>query len=356
MGNHQVQAIARPSRPIALGARARGRTWIWVVLLGGLAACKPGCKAGSTSTAPESAGTSLSSATAQGRAHTFPTPVTLLQLGTSAYHTRLDLAADAIYLLTMDSAIRLVPGQKPEVTKLDLSDIGVATPSSFIYWSNGSLWLAPKRGGPPGPLAKVKDRPVYMVASGEQFAWIGPDEQGHTAVYVLRGGKPHTIHALSGTAAAATMVDDRVIFIERLESDAWRLGSVLRGGEPPSFSAPRRGRYPSMLARAHEVYYYFFEDKLSEVWAVSPDLRNERVVAKNVICSPLAAADRVFCGHMEGLFEISPTSGLAKLVYPSIGSSITTVAADPDRIVWVSDVGAEKLMVQLIHRKDLRAD
>jgi hypothetical protein len=282
--------------------------------------------------------------------------VTLVKLDTSAYHTRLDLAADAIYLLTMDSAIRLVPGREPEVTKLDLSDIGVATSSSFVFWSNGSLWLAPKRGGPPGPLAKVKDRPLYIVASGEQFAWIGPGEQGRTAVYVLRGGKPHAIHVLSGTAVAATMVDDRVVFLERVDSDAWRLGSVPRGGESPSFTAPRRGRYPSMLARAQEVYYYYFEDKLSEVWAVSPDLRNERVVAKNVICSPLAAADRVFCGHMEGLFEISPTSGLPKLVYPSLASSITTVAADSERIAWVSDVGAEKLVVQLIRRKELQAD
>ena len=106
-----------------------------------------------------------------------------------------------------------------------------------------------------------------------------------------------------------------------------------------------------MLAAASDVYYYYYDDKdTSEVWAASPDMQTERVVAKNVICSPLAVADRIFCGHVEGLFEISPTSGLAKLVYPNVASSITAIAADQNRIVWVSDVGAEKLEVKLLYR------
>lgn len=277
--------------------------------------------------------------------------MTLLRLDQTAYHTRLNLAADAIYLLTMEAAFRLVPGQEPQETKLDLSDNGVATPSAFVFWSKGSFWLAPKRGGPPGRLASVKSRPIFIVAVDERFAWIGPDEQGHHTVYALRQGRPHAVHVLSGTVAAATMVEDRVIFLERVDSESWRLGSVPRSGGPPSFTAPRKGRYPAMLAAASDVYYYYYDDKdTSEVWAASPDMQTERVVAKNVICSPLAVADRIFCGHVEGLFEISPTSGLAKLVYPNVASSITAIAADQNRIVWVSDVGAEKLEVKLLYR------
>jgi hypothetical protein len=44
---------------------------------------------------------------------------------------------------------------------------------------------------------------------------------------------------------------------------------------------------------------------------------------------------------------------LPKLVYPSIASSITTVAVDQTRIVWVDDVGREKLEVRLLARDAL---
>ncbi|MBN2576848.1 MAG: hypothetical protein JXP73_19955 [Deltaproteobacteria bacterium] len=280
--------------------------------------------------------------------------MTLLQLDKSAYHTRLDLAPDAVYLLTMEAAFRLVQGRQPQETKLDLSDTGVATPSAFIFWSNGFLWLAPKQGGPPGRLASVKDRPIHIVAAGERFAWIGPDEQGRHTVYTLRQGKPYPVHVLSGQVATATMVEDRVVFVERMGTDGWRLGSIPRSGGSPGFTMTREGRHPAMLAPASDIYYYYYDDKdTSEVWAVSPDLQNERVVARNVICSPLAVADRIFCGHVEGLFEISPRSGLPKLVYPSIASSITTVAVDQTRIVWVDDVGREKLEVRLLARDAL---
>ncbi len=284
-------------------------------------------------------------------ANLVPSPVTLLKLDKTAYHTKLDLASDAIYLLTMEGAFRLGQGQAPQEMKLDLGDSAVATPSAIIFWSKGFLWLAPKQGGPPGPLASVKNRPLYIVAVEERFAWIGPDEEGHHAIFVLQRGKPHAVYVVSGTVAAATMVEDRVFFIERVGSESWRLGSVPRSGGPPTFTATRKGRYPAMLAAASDVYYYYFDDKdTSEVRAVSPDLRTERVVAKNVICSPLAVADRVFCANPEGLFEISPTSGLPKLVFPNVALSITTIGVDQNRVVWVSDVGREELEVKLLYR------
>jgi hypothetical protein len=280
-------------------------------------------------------------------------PVTLLQLNKSAFHTRLDLTPDAINLLTMDEVYRLVPGAEPEASKLDLSDLGVATPSSFIFWSNGAFWLAPKKekGGPPGRLASVKARPIYLVSVEERFAWIGPDEQGRHAVYALHRGEPRLLHTLTGQAAGATMVDDLVVFVERVDSANWRLGSVARTGGEVAFTTTRKGRHPSMLAAAGDVYYYYWDDKsTSEVWAVSPDLRQARVVASGVTCSPLAVADRVFCASMEGLFELSPTSGLPRLVNPTDGASMTTIAVDATRIVWVRDAGPEKLEVKILYR------
>jgi hypothetical protein len=330
-----------------------------VVLAGGLAsACRSGCKDTGRRATPRPVD-SVSTASpgkppppaATARPNDVATPETLLTLDRSAYHTRLDLASDAIYLLTMEGAFRLAKGHEPQEIKLDLSDNGVATPTAFIFWSKGAFWLAPKRGGAPGRLAGVKDRPIFIVAVDERFAWIGPDEQGHHAVFVLRQGRPYSLYQAPDTVAAATMVEDRVVFIERVGTDSWRLGSVATGGGPPALTATRKGRYPAMLAPAGDVYYYYFDDKdMSDVWAVSPDLRNERVVSKGFICSPLAVSERIFCGHLEGLFEISPRTGLPKLVFPNLGSTITTIAVDRDRVVWVSDVGREKLAVKLVHR------
>lgn len=346
---------AAPSR-----TRVFGGVFLAVVASACWAACRGSCgedagrAASRAATASSRTAAKPRSPLAAAATHQLPSTVTLLELGKTAYHTRIDLTADAIYLLTMEGAFRLAPGEEPRETRLDLSDTGVATPSAFVFWSNGSFWLAPKRGGPPGRLASVKDRPIYIVAVEERFAWIGPGEQGHHTVYTLRQGKPHAIHEMSGPVAAATMVDDRVVFLERPENNSWRLGSIGRSGGSASFTPTRVGRYPGMLVAAGDVYYYYFDDKdTSEVWAVSPDLRNERVVARNVICSPLAVADRVFCGGMEGVFEISPTTGLSKLVYPSIGGSITAIAVDQKRIVWVSDVGQEKLEVKLLLRDAL---
>jgi hypothetical protein len=278
-------------------------------------------------------------------------PTTLLALDKPAYHTKLNLAADAIYLLTLDAAFRLVPGQAPQEIKLDHGDSAATTPSAIIYWSKGFLWLAPKQGGAPGRLASVKDQPLFIVAVEERFAWVGVDAQGQYAIFNLRQGKPHAVYQASGAVVAATMVEDRVVFIERVGEESWRLGSVARSGGPPSFTVTRKGRYPAMLAAASDVYYYTFDDKdTSEVRAVSPDLRTERVVANNVICSPLAVADRVFCAQVEGLFELSPTGGPPKLVHPNIASTITAIGVDQDRIVWVRDVGREKLDVKLLFR------
>jgi len=327
------------------GEPARRDGWLVLAFLLGLgSACRSACGTGADPAAQAVPGSTPASESQ------LAAPVTLVRLDKSAYHTRLDLAADAVYLLTMDEAFRLVPGEAPRASKLELSDTGVATPTAFIFWSSGWFWLAPKAGGPPGRLAGVKERPMFIVSSGERFAWIGPDERGRHAVHALRQGRPEVLYAAPGPVVAASMVDDVVVFVERVGTDGWRLGSVPRTGGEAVFTAPRKGRYPAMLAAAKDVYHYHWDEKgASEVWAASPDLQSHRVVASHVTCSPLAASDSLFCASMDGLYEISPTRGLPKLVHPD-GSSITAIAADRDRIVWVRDAGPEKLEVKLLRR------
>lgn len=343
-----MRAARRPVAPVQRSSL--GRLLLVILSFTPWTACRSGCgKTSDPATAQSAAVVEKEKVTAAGGR--LATPVTLLQLEKSAYQARLVLTADAIYLLTMEGAFRLAPGQAPQESKLDLGDNGVATPSAFIYWSKGAFWLAPKNGGPPGRLADVKERPIFVASVDDRFAWIAPDEKGRHTVYTLRQGEPYAIHTLSGSATAATMTDDRVVFVERMEGEGWRLGSVARTGGPAAFTATRQGRYPATLAAAGDVYYYYWDDKkLSEVWAVSPDLHTERIVADHITCSPLAVADRLFCVSMEGLFEISPSSGLPKLVYPGDAASTTTLAVDRHRIVWVRDAGPDKLEVKLIDR------
>jgi len=275
----------------------------------------------------------------------------LLTLDQSAYHTKVDLDADAIYLIAMDAAFRLAPGEAPYGMKLDLGDNAVATPSAFIFWSNGAIWIAPKHGGSPGRLAELRRRPQYFVASGETFAWIERNEDGHDAIRGLRGNKPYTIHKPSGTVDAATMLDDRVIFVERVEPTGWHIGAVHMHGGRPSFTATRTGRSPAMLVAARDVYYY--DGNVFEVRALSSDLRDERVLATDIVCSPLAAAaDRIVCGQVEGLFELSLADLSVRLVSPNMRSVITALAVDRERVVWVTDVGRDKLEVKLQLRGD----
>jgi hypothetical protein len=252
-------------------------------------------------------------------------------------------------LLTPDSAFRLTPDGAPQGTKLDLGAGAVATSSGFIFWSKGKIWIAPKSGGAPVRLAEVVHEPQFFVAAGDKFAFIDRSEDGHFSICLLRGSKATTLYTSAGSLDAATMIHDRVAFVERVADSGWRIGSVPFEGGKPTFTQSRPGRSPSMLAAASDIYYY--DGNLYEVRALSPNLAQERVLAVDIICSPIAAAaDRIYCGQVEGLTEVSLVGGSPKLVIPNVRFMITAVAANRNHVVWVSEAGTDKLEVKLLPR------
>ena len=64
-----------------------------------------------------------------------------------------------------------------------------------------------------------------------------------------------------------------------------------------------------------------------------------------MICSPLAVADRVLCARVGGLYEL-PSSGGAPKSLLSQGAFITALAARDHEVAWVSDLGADRLMLE----------
>jgi hypothetical protein len=269
-----------------------------------------------------------------------------MTLDRSAYHAIVHLDGEVAYLLTDDAIFLLVPGQAPRGRKLDLGIVTAATSSAFIYWSKGALWKVPKSGGDPTKLGVVFRQPHYVLASGERFAWIDRNEGDAYGVYTLEAGTPQLLYSPKNMVTAAIMTGNRIVFVEREKEGGFRLTSLSLDGGPPTISPLRKGRPPSMLAAfGNNIAYY--DGNVYEVRLLAADLSNERVVGADLICTPLALADRVYCGQVQGLFSLSLTDHAITWLEPSVQSMVTTIAADARQVVYVLDV-AGKLEVRRI--------
>lgn len=279
-------------------------------------------------------------------------PTLLLSLPKSAYHVSLHLDGDTTYLLTEDALFRMRPGREPEGTKIELGEGPIATHSAFIFWSKGSVFSVPKEGGKPQKLSAWERKPQYFVTSGDNFAWIDRTDGGRYSVVTLRDSKPVVIHRPEGNVDAATMVGDWVFFVERIDdkpgSTAFRFVGVPLHGKSPSFTPYQSGRSPATLVADSRIYYY--DVNTNEMHALSPDFQENRILGKNVICSPFAVTDNIYCGHVEGLHELSLKDQQMRRVDANERTSITALAASRDRVVWVSDAGRDSLSVKMLPR------
>ena len=100
-----------------------------------------------------------------------------------------------------------------------------------------------------------------------------------------------------------------------------------------------------MLAAGREHLFYY-DGNPQEVRRLSQDLKREDVVTRKLICSPIAASDRIYCGHVEGLFQISLPERTPRPLTPNQRNLITSLAASSAGVAWVSEVGAEELAVR----------
>ncbi|HET9953032.1 MAG TPA: hypothetical protein VFQ61_00940 [Polyangiaceae bacterium] len=277
----------------------------------------------------------------------------LLELPVSAFRATLGLDDEAIFLLTADTAYRLVPGQPPRQFPLDLGYGATVMRSSILFWSKQAIWKANKQDGKARRIAKLPQQPQYFVSSGDDFAWIERNEQeGRYRVSSLDGTKPRVLYESANELIAAAMLNDWVFFVDRPDDASWRVGAVRTGGGAPVFSAPKTGRTPSMLAAWRDIYLY--EGATRNVLKLSPDLRHEETVIRDFVCSPLAVFQNVYCAHVEGLSAISPSDPTPQRVIDNVWGAISRIAANANRVVWLNDAGQDKLalrMIELPNRK-----
>jgi hypothetical protein len=275
-----------------------------------------------------------------------PQPVRLTELSISAYRASLALDEEAIYLLTSSAAYRLVAGQPAQGLALDLGVGATLTRSSIVFWSKGGIWSAPKQGGVTRELAKLPRPPQYFVASGDSFVWVAQSDEGLYTIQTLKDRAPRVLVSSEEELSALNVIDGSVYFVHRPSAGSWRIGRVGVSGGEPAYSAPRNGRRPALLSGSDDLYYYDVDR--SETLRLLPDLRQEQSVLKNFVCSPIHANASIFCGCVEGLFEVSKASHEPRVLVHDRPGLITNINANSKVVAWTVDTGPDKLAVDML--------
>ena len=257
----------------------------------------------------------------------------------------------AVYLMTSNAAYRLVDGEGIQGFRLDLGIGPVLTGTSFVFWSNGVIWRAPKEGGPARELAKFPHQLQYFVSSGEALAWVDQSDDGQYTIQTLEGGKPRVLLASTGEIRALDMIGDAVYFVQRPSDDSWRVGFVQRDGREPQYAVTKKGRAPAQLTGSDGIYYFDLDKK--RIVKLSLDLRQEDVQLTDLVCSPIQASTRIYCGCVEGLFDVSKETHQPRVLVHNRPGSITSITSNSKAVAWLVDVGADQLAVDLLPASDV---
>jgi hypothetical protein len=81
---------------------------------------------------------------------------------------------------------------------------------------------------------------------------------------------------------------------------------------------------------------------------LTPDLKSEHVWLKDFVCSPLYEATNIFCGRVEGLFEVLAESRTPKFLWHAPRETITLIRANSKQVVWTADTGPDHLAVDML--------
>ncbi|HKO48376.1 MAG TPA: hypothetical protein VJV79_11660 [Polyangiaceae bacterium] len=298
---------------------------------------------------------------AQAPAPALLVPTQLLTLPSSAYQAGIFADDEAIELLTSTAAYRLLPGKEPIVRALDLSFAATVTRQSYVYWSGAAIWSDSRRASKPGgaiKLAALAEQPQRFVAdiAGNEFAFLSRSQDNRYSIAKVENRRVKTLYTSRGSIDTLTMIGDALYFVERPADAAWRIGRVNVAGGAASFTEAKTGRWPASLSGTKEVVYY--DGNRRDVLSLSPDLQQERTLAKDFICSPLAVGASVYCSTMEGIFEL-PATGKPRQVVAASRNLITRLAVDSTRLVWISDVGGQgqdRLAVNVVSISTLSAE
>lgn len=260
-------------------------------------------------------------------------PRTLLELARSPYTTSLGVRGEQATLLTPDSLYPLGSGAAP--LRFEPGELGVLSGTSVVRWSAGALRRYDPGAGDWSVLAKVS-QPKLLVAHGAQLAWLQGELGAAASLWTLLGAEPRRVATAPLGVATMALRDDQLFFVEELAASRWRLGVVPLAGGAPRYGQPQSGRAPAMLAVTSEVFYY--DGPTRSVYRAATDLQRAERLAEDVICSPLAAADKVYCAQPGALLEL-PLSGGPLRVVASPRGTVTALAATASELVWTREAG-----------------
>ena len=291
------------------------------------------------------------------RAPVTPAPTTprpLLFLPTSAYQASIAIDDEAVYVLAPTAVHRIVVGKSTESFPRELGSVVATSAEGFVYWSGGKFFEAPKASGDPRELGAVPHRPQRLAAARDRLVWID-EAAGKFSLHTLEAARPRQLYASPGALDALALLGDDAYFVERLSPKSWRIGRAAIGslalrGHDVRYTPEQRGRSPSQLAAFGDALY--FQDPSGyQVIELSRDLERERTLAKDLVCSPLAVWEQVYCAQVEGLVEVRGKGRPARLLAPNSRGLITALAASPKAIAWLSDAGENQLTVKWLARE-----
>jgi len=81
---------------------------------------------------------------------------------------------------------------------------------------------------------------------------------------------------------------------------------------------------------------------------LSLDLSHEEAQLKDLVCSPIHVSNRIYCGCVEGLFDVAKDSHQPRVLSYNRPGTITSIAASEKAVAWVVDLGADGLAVDLL--------
>ncbi len=195
-------------------------------------------------------------------------------------------------------------------------------------------------------LAKFAHQPQYFVASGNLFAWVDQSDSGLYTIQTLDQNQPKVLVTSTGEIRALNMIGDAVYFVQRPTDDTWRLGMARVSGAAPEYATPRKGRAPALLTGQDALYYYDLDQ--SKILRRSLDLSGEQVQLENFVCSPINVASRIFCGCVEGLFEVSKEEHEPKVMVHDRPGTIATIGSNARLVAWTVDLGQDQLAVDTL--------
>ncbi|MBN2716080.1 MAG: hypothetical protein JXX14_09515 [Deltaproteobacteria bacterium] len=289
-----------------------------------------------------------------------PNPTTLITLNEQSYGNFLAVEDTTVYLVTPTAYWRFSPSEKPVHTQVDMPLNPVLVETDLIFWAKGALHAMPKISGAPRKLADVPRQPRVLVADGKRFAWLENSEGGSILFYVLKNGKPQRLYRTVNEVTTPHMLNQRIYFVESvyvtkdsMRVRRWRLCSIDADAKDSTatYGPWVEERNPAMLAGNDDLF--FFDMPTRTVQRFKPDLSQGSIVARDIVCSPLAVSDRVLCSRMEGLFELPKNGGEPNVLADPTTGLITTLAASDKLVAWLNDTGASSLTLRILPLKPL---